>query len=661
MRKQLFTYYLISTVCYLITFGCSDFAVGEEFLEKAPGGDITIDTIFSSKVYAERALNSAYATLRCGFPMHNAAYTSSSYEYVYPGDKLGNDNLDALTDIINSHCNWGGVYDVYYSGKYNAEIENGGFGSQSTKLGFLPWQDATWVGIRKAYLFINNVDRVPDMTDDEKKRRKAEAKMVIACQYHELMRHFGGIPLLTTDIKADNQQEADYSRQTLETTVNFIASLCDEAAQDLPWTVVPADDGRFTKAGAMALKARVLLIAASPIFNANTPYETMPPLTVGNVGKISEDDIPKMVWYGDYAQGRWDEVAKACAEFIRENEKNGNAYRLVEASAPDMDGYRDAFSRSYSERHNGEILIATGRTKRTYGDLYLGYYFGPADDINGNQGRGYGGGCVTLNFVDKFTYSNGEKASYRQWIKDNGPIGTLNDNPFINRDPRLYETVMIVGDRFRGRVAEMWVGGRERHEAEHPRANTGFCVRKYLWDYNEATFHNKPSNYSYIRLPEIYLTYAEALNELGRETEAIEWLNKVRNRVGLPDMNSNLLQRLHQEKELPDYPESQLMGNKMLREEILDERAREFCFEEIRWFDMIRWKRKDIFQQELYGITILLESGSVEGGDIKFNFSEPRLEPPRFWQVRFSPKWYLSAFPSNEINKGYGLIQNPGW
>lgn len=85
---------------------------------------------------------------------------------------------------------------------------------------------------------------------------------------------------------------------------------------------------------------------------------------------------------------------------------------------------------------------------------------------------------------------------------------------------------------------------------------------------------NRSANYSYLRLPEIYLTYAEALNELGRRDESYEWLNKVRTRVGLPEMNDALLSVAQNGKTLPTYTEP-LTGNAQLREEILDERARE--------------------------------------------------------------------------------------
>ena len=97
-----------------------------------------------------------------------------------------------------------------------------------------------------------------------------------------------------------------------------------------------------------------------------------------------------------------------------------------------------------------------------------------------------------------------------------------------------------------------------------------------------------------------------------------------------------------------------MAGDKRLLEEIIDERAREFCFEEVRWYDLIRWKRADILAQPLYGITITGNARDLE-------FSDPEPEPDRAWTNNFDPKWYLSAFPSDEINKGYGLIQNPGW
>lgn len=655
MKKVIIYFSVMAASCMLGS--CSDLAFGDAFLEKAPGVDVTIDTIFSSKLYADRALNSAYATLRTGLTVHA---NGGNFEHQQAGNKLGWDNLDALTDIMNSHCNWGGVYPTYYNGSYSSETENT---ASSTKMGFYPNQDVTWRGIRKAYLYIENVDRVPDMTEAEKNVRKGEAQMIIACQYHELLRHFGGVPLLYSSIDASNSLEVDFSRKTFEKTVEFIINLCDDAANKLPWRVAAVDDGRFTKAAALGLKVRVLLLAASPLFNANQPYLEACSPVAGNVGKIPAEDIDKMVWYGNYERKRWERVVTACEEFFAENARNGNVYQLVQPETRDAEGYRKAFSGCYADRYNSEILIATFRNLRTFGDSYHRMYFGPSSDTNGNAGRGYGGGAVTLDYVDMFTSATGEKTSYEEWIEKNGSIGTIDNNPFTDRDPRLYETVMIVGDHFQSRPAEMWIGGLERgSETDGGRAPSGFCIRKFLWDYNQSTFHDRPANYAYLRMAEIHLAYAEALNETGQKDKAYKELDKVRNRVGLPDMSDALLHRLQSGKSLPVYNECALEGDAELREEILDERARELAFEEVRWFDIARWKRADVFKKTLHGVNVTIKSGSVAEGNLQLNFEQPKVESvSRFWQKNFSPKWYMSAFPSDEINKGYGLLQNPGW
>ena len=171
-----------------------------------------------------------------------------------------------------------------------------------------------------------------------------------------------------------------------------------------------------------------------------------------------------------------------------------------------------------------------------------------------------------------------------------------------------------------------------------------------------------------MRLAEVYLIYAEALNETGRFEEALQQLNMTRRRVGLPDMTAALLEANQGYKTLPSYTEP-LVGNAQLREEILDERAREFCFEEVRWFDIIRWKREDIFRKKLYKVHFDYISGgqSTPNGEwisydnMKFNYSDPEEMQPRVWAENFSPKWYFSALPPKEINKAYGLVQNPGW
>lgn len=630
---------------------CSDLKFGNDFLEKAPGADMTLEQIFSSKLYAERELIGAYASLRTCLTVHS---NNGNYEFQNGGNKIGWDNLDTMTDLMQSHCSWGGVIKTYYAGTYNAEAENEGYG----KFGFHPDQEGAWTGIRRAWIFINNVDRVPDMTDEEKKVRKGEARMIIALQMHEMLRHFGGVPILDDYATPENEMTADYSRRTVRQCVDFIVNMCDQAAKELPWTVADADNGRMTAAGALALKARVLQLAARPLFNASTPYLQAQEPTAANKASVKEDP-GLMTWLGSYTQENWQAVADACEDFFKKNTENGDAYRMVMPQTNDAEGYRQAFSTCYADRESPEIIIHTGRAIPTYSNTYHRFYFGLTDQ--GQAGRGYGGGCVTLNFVDMFTAADGTPSDYRKWLSDHGHDGTVYNNPFTGKDPRLYETVLIAGDRYRTRCAETWIDGLEHGSSANPKCATGFIIRKFLWDYNDE-FLNKATNSAYIRLPELYLMYAEALNELGRSEEALSWLNKTRTRVGLPEMTLPNAAKLHSGQALPDYPECSLQGDKYLREEILDERAREFCFEEVRWFDIAFWKREDLMRMLLYGIQITRKSGSFEEGNLVLTYSDPsKMDQGRIWQDKFSPKWFLSAFPSDEINKGYGLVQNPGW
>ena len=630
---------------------CSDLKFGNDFLEKAPGADMTLEQIFSSKLYAERELIGAYASLRTCLTVHS---NNGNYEFQNGGNKIGWDNLDTMTDLMQSHCTWGGVIKTYYAGTYNAEAENEGSG----KFGFLPDQEGAWTGIRRAWIFINNVDRVPDMTDEEKKVRKGEARMIIALQMHEMLRHFGGVPILDDYATPENEMTADYSRKTVRQCVDFIVNMCEQAAKELPWTVADADNGRMTAAGALALKARVLQLAARPLFNASTPYLQAQEPTAANKASVKEDP-GLMTWLGSYKQENWQAVADACEDFFKKNTENGDAYRMVMPQTNDAEGYRQAFSTCYADRESPEIIIHTGRAIPTYSNTYHRFYFGLTDQ--GQAGRGYGGGCVTLNFVDMFTAADGTPSDYRKWLSDHGHDGTVYNNPFTGKDPRLYETVLIAGDRYRTRCAETWIDGLEHGSSANPKCATGFIIRKFLWDYNDE-FLNKATNSAYIRLPELYLMYAEALNELGRSQEALSWLNKTRTRVGLLEMTLPNAAKLHSGQALPDYPECSLMGDKYLREEILDERAREFCFEEVRWFDIAFWKREDLMRKILYGIQITRKSGSFEEGNLVLTYSDPsKMDQGRIWQDKFSPKWFLSAFPSDEINKGYGLVQNPGW
>ena len=578
----------ISIIAASFYFGsCNDLKIGDDFLEKAPGADVTLDTIFASKQYAERALAAAYRHLPYGV----------MYSWDPAEDKLGVDLLESTTDLCQSYLGWGcGAERHYYNGQYNASV------ADTYDVMYAYTKERSWEAIRKAYIFLENVDRVPDMTAEEKAIRKGEAKMVIAVQYTQMMRHFGGLPLIDKAIYPGD--DYNYPRETIEKTVNFIVNLCNEAASVLPWQVSVEEDGRFTKAAALGLKVRVLLFAASPLFNDNQPYLD------------GEASTNLMVWYGNKSDQRWQDVVDACKEFEQANNSGSYNYQLVETG-----DYRQDFQDAWYKRRNGEVLIST-RVAYTCPDIWDGnFYF--------MQSAGwYGCSCPTLNYMDMFGNADGSSFNI-DW--DNIPQGV---NPFEDRDPRLYETLVINGDKWQGRTAETYIGGQEQKTENDTRCRTGSVMRKFLREHDYATLTGSVIHWPYLRLAEIYLSYAEALNELGRTGEAYEWVDKVRGRVGLPKLQRNLSQE-------------------QFREMVLNERAVEFGFEEIRWFDLVRWKRTEDFTKPLYGVKIWSQA------DGSYKYEKWQLAE-RYWKKNWSPKWYLCAFPPEEINKGYGLVQNPG-
>jgi hypothetical protein len=586
MKKHIAKYFAIGAL--VLAIGCEEIPLGDNFLEKPPSVDVTKDTIFANLEMAQRYLFAGYSTLYYGLP------------YTFAGDRsLSNCCLlDAMTDIMNTDITWTGVSMMYYSGRYIAAEED-----NLPHVVKFSWKyPLAWNGIRIGYNFIDNIDRVPDADLATKRQLKAEARMLIAMHYVNYYRHFGGgLPWLghTVDVNEDMK----FERLTSLATLDSIVATIDQAIPDLPWVVDdPSNwDGRFTQAAAMGLKARILLFAASPVLNANAPYLD---------GEASDKN---MTWHGGYDPELWKRAADAAHDLIEKVESMGG-YALVNTGDPRTD-----FRNAYAQRGNSEALISV-RVQ----------YKSPAWLAWGTLGQVRGGTSnPTDNYVKMFPMANG--------LPITDPLSGYDPaDPYVNRDPRLYETVLVNGDTYKGRTAELWIGGRERRNINQNRGKTGYQMRKWIMDDDPATSRGAVTHWACLRLPEIYLSYAEAISEYngGPDAEAYRCINLVRNRVNLGDLPAGLSQE-------------------EFREAVLLERALEFGFEEVRLYDLIRWKMEDEFTKPLYRMNITLDAGV-------FTYTQAQITP-RFWATNWSPKWYFSALPPSEVNKGYGLVQNPGW
>ena len=613
---------------------------GDSFLEKAPGVAVTQDTIFGKATYARAFLWNTYSKLYYALPV---------YWNTVEG-KMNTGIFEMMSDCWHSHTDWNGINRKYYSGSYKAGDEDS---SDDTRFGYT--KENCWEAIRAALLFVENVGRVPDMEDAEKKRLAAEAKVIVASRYFDLFRHFGGLPLIKETY--DVQPSYELPRATVEETVKYMVDLLDEAAAtpELPWDLGTDDtnwQGRFTKAAAMGLKCKILLFAASPLFNDDEPYCTEPP----------QDAVTNhQVWYGAYKPELWEQCWQACDDFFKELQAKGY-YELTQATEATAKGYRDAYNKAYFTRENNkELLISTHISRFSKFNSWDEWQYIFVNSGNGTVSTG--GLTPTLEFMEMFPMSKGEPF---QLNSTTNPFYTDNDYNKPTRDPRLYETMLVNGTQFGDHAAELWIGGRDNindTEKETGKYATGFgCYKFYKEGVN--SLKDKYLQWPYLRLAEMYLIYAEALLKSKNDlTGAIEQVNKVRARVGLGDLAA-----CNPDKNLTNDANA-------LLEEILRERACELGLEDVRLFDMTRYKRDDLFRKQLHGLKIYRNDG---GGNTPWSGSTgnsstypkptqftyeafPLVNPSRAWWSNFSPKWYLSAFPPSEVNKKYGLTQNPGW
>ena len=613
---------------------CESLKLGDAGLSEAPEtSGATLDTLFASLKDADKVLASAYYYLPYGL--------ISDFD-----SKMGKDILESITDhfVSNKHTEGDGPNDLYYTGALGANISGDGAGGEAYRFG----SEKDYTAVRYGWFFLENADRIPTDSKDFDPgilaRKKAEAKMCIAIAYANMFRYLGGVPLVDHSITTEEASAPNFPRATFKETVDFIVNLCDEAAPDLPWYVGSVEDGRLTRAAAIGLKLRVLCFAASPTFNSDTPW---------HASASDWESMGKYVRYGEkYDKGLWDKAKAAADEFMSQL-ATGGWYALVQASptgpvdpatgmatyAP-LD-YRKAYRDAYNKRGTSESIISIRKSNSSsYHDKNM--------DLQDDFGCG-----ASLNWVNKFPYADGTPfpANF-DWSKPNS--GDPARNPFFmpdptgqhivdnatfteTRDPRLYENVCVPGDKWKnGNVGPNYVNAKSPSFQD---GNTGFLQMKFIMQ--QESDRNTPPHWCMMRYAEVLLNAAEAYNEAngGPDDKAYNWLNAVRNRVGLPNATEG-------------------MSKEQFRDALILERELEFGFEEVRWFDMVRWGLKDAFTTKLKALEV---TGNKQKNATSFTFSVKDAYPPRVWYNDWDTKWYLAPIPAVEINKGYGMTQNPGW
>lgn len=237
---------------------------------------------------------------------------------------------------------------------------------------------------------------------------------------------------------------------------------------------------------------------------------------------------------------------------------------------------------------------------------------------------------VTQNHVDLYEMINGKPIT-------DPTSGYDPQEPYINRDPRFYVNIIYNGQTWQGRKVETYAGGKDRVLTSPFYTRTGYYVKR-LWPevLKPGSGNTAQLNFIYFRYAEVLLNYAEALNESdGAVPEVYNAVNQVRERAGMPDLPAGL------EKE-------------QMRQRIRNERAVEFAFEEMRWWDILRWREGvNLVAQPMKGMNIT-KSGST------ITYDEVELAPN--FQKVFEDYMHLYPIPRVEILKSpEALQQNPGW
>jgi hypothetical protein len=672
VMKKIFSYILALGMTTGIFTACvDDINVGNAFLEKAPGVDVNIDTVFNKAEYTRNFLWSAYGQLYC-------TYTS--------GNMMNGAPIDVLSDSYHCYVGWGGPIQSYYPGGLteNAQdTEDGNFQgkfSYSTKSGLdsdAGGRVSIYETVRKCWQIIENIEKVPDMSDTEKSCLRGEAYTIMASRYFDAFRNFGGLCLVKKAFPVG--EDFTEGRSTAWQTVEFIDSLIQCAINEsgYRWNVPDNDlgqwSGRLTKASARALRAKVWMFAASPLFNNSQPYMTY---TKKPTGLENEEHV----WFGKEDPTLWNRCLNACNDFFNDNAANGNYYELVQPATADEAGYRMAYRRAYRYRNDAthhEKLFDAHPTQLLSSSVQ-----------NGNVTNGWGwgwrgfaldclrqGGAVPTNeLMECFGMQDGRNFPYSDiYGAGKNPNGI---DIYADRDPRLYETMVVprhdlpAGFDYAGATYnDSWVGGfleKNSNVTNKDDVASGYCKFKWLLDYYGGNrYDDEYIGVPYIRLAEMYLIRAEAKAETGDLQGALDDLHIVRSRVGLgrlEDMNPDLNLKTNKEN----------LINEILRERNCEIGAE--CGD--RLYDMVRRMREDLFTKPLHEIRIYrldANGNRLTEGDQQWDPSTPwpkfEYEKPeivvghrRWWDPGYwTNKWYLDPVSRIEIQKGYGLTQNPGW
>jgi hypothetical protein len=516
-------------------------------------------------------------------------------------------------------------------------------------------------------IFLENIHKPFDLDEYDRNWWIAEATFLKAFYHFYLFRMYGPIPLIRENLPVSAPSgEVQRYREPVDSVVNYIVELIDASLEHLPLKIddITSDLGRPTKATALAVKAQALILAASPLFNGNADYASV------------TDNRGRQLFPQEYRPEKWDRAAAALKEAIDMAHDAGHGL---------FDFRTTNFATSLSPQTIAAMQVRGAVTERWNREIVWGESNVNPDALqrvcfpaftfihnSGGIGKSY---APTLQVVEQFYTKNGVPveedrdwaginpmalrsgdAAHRYYIRE----GFQTINLHFDREARFYGAITFDGGTFygNGRTSadnDMWyiqmkngnvAGGLTPLQRY---SSTGYLCKKLVHYLTSVPDNNSSiATYRYafpiIRLADLYLMYAEALNEAkaAPDAEVYEFIDQVRARTGL----DGVVESWRNHSLEPDKPSSR----EGMREIIRRERLNELAFEGSRFWDLRRWKLAEKYMNM-----------PVRGLNIRGETAADYYTDMEIYNLEFTSRDYLWPIRQSVLLKNKNLVQNLGW
>ena len=527
-------------------------------------------------------------------------------------------------------------------------------------------QGSLWDGIRACNTLIANIDQALDMTQVEKNTWKAEATVLKAYYHFLLLNYYGPIPIVDVNLPIDAlDEELRVHRNTVDEVVTYILNTLDLSISVLPERVTGSNDlGRMDQVIAHAIKSKVCLYAASPLFNGNSEFYS---------DFLNHESVHFFNQNNEIS--KWETAAIAAEDAIAAALAQGAKMYQYSSTPPkyDENNYENIFYKTFYdirfsilEKWNDELLWGDSSPVNDWWRLQSGALM--KDPTASSVQAAWQWVAPTMRMAELFYTKNGlpidEDHSF-YYERRYGTVVVPNDKKnyarpglrtamlHLDREPRFYTNIGFDSGEYRG-WNELWTLRMKKGQTHGRIANssdyliTGFSLKKLVHPESEGDAYDKLIRYPWpnARLAELYLNYAEALNEAYGPSQAVyDALNVVRSRAGIPDVevvwsDSNLAKNVNKHT-----------TQSGLREIIRQERMIELAFEGHRYNDIRRWKLADQYF-----------NSNVRGWSVDENSDASYYKVIDVGIRSFeTPRDYLHPIQTSELVTNPNLIQNPQW